>query len=83
MPIQAVINFTKYRMETYIDDVLVDCVSYDSLASLVQDGLKYLDFDSLVSVTEDQLVPFYKGETPSPAEIQDNQELIGKEVMIV
>lgn len=80
--IQAVINFTKYRMETYIDDVLVDCVSYDSLASLVQDGLKYLDFDSLVSVTEDQLVPFYKGETPSPAEIQDNQELIGKEVMI-
>ena len=80
--IQAVINLTEYRMETYIDDVLVDCVSYDSLASLVQDGLGYLDFDSLVSVTEEQLEPFYKEEAPDPAEIQDNQELIGKEVVI-
>lgn len=80
--IQTVINLTEYRMETYIDDVLVDCVSYDSLASLVQDGLGYLDFDSLVSVTEEQLEPFYKEETPAPAEIQDNQELIGKEVVI-
>lgn len=80
--IQAVINLTEYRMETYIDDVLVDCVSYDSLASLVQDGLGYLDFDSLVSVTEEQLEPFYKEEVPDPAEIQDNQELIGKEVVI-
>ena len=80
--IQAVVNLTEYRMETYIDDVLVDCVSYGSLASLVQDGLGYLDFDSLVSVTEEQLEPFYKEEAPTPAEIQDNQELIGKEVVI-
>ena len=80
--IQAVVNLTEYRMETYIDDVLVDCVSYGSLASLVQDGLGYLDFDSLVSVTEEQLEPFYKEEAPAPAEIQDNQELIGKEVVI-
>ena len=62
--------------------MLVDCVSYGSLASLVQDGLGYLDFDSLVSVTEEQLDPFYKEEAPAPAEIQDNQELIGKEVVI-
>ena len=74
--IQAVVNLTEYRMETYIDDVLVDCVSYGSLASLVQDGLGYLDFDSLVSVTEEQLEPFYKEEAPTPAEIQDNQELM-------
>ena len=80
--IQAVVNLTEYRMETYIDDVLVDCASYGSLASLVQDGLGYLDFDSLVSVTEEQLEPFYKEEAPTPAEIQDNQELIGKEVVI-
>ena len=80
--IQAVVNLTEYRMETYIDDVLVDCVSYGSLASLVQDGLGYLDFDSLVSVTEEQLEPFYKEEAPTPVEIQDNQELIGKEVVI-
>lgn len=80
--IQAVVNLTEYRMETYIDDVLVDCVSYGSLASLVQDGLGYLDFDSLVSVTEEQLELFYKEEAPAPAEIQDNQELIGKEVVI-
>lgn len=80
--IQAVVNLTEYRMETYIDDVLVDCVSYGSLASLVQDGLGYLDFDSLVSVTEEQLEPVYKEEAPTPAEIQDNQELIGKEVVI-
>lgn len=80
--IQAVVNLTEYRMETYIDDVLVDCASYGSLASLVQDGLGYLDFDSLVSVTEEQLEPFYKEEAPTPTEIQDNQELIGKEVVI-
>lgn len=70
------------ELDEYNIEVLYKRLAVNSVASLVQDGLGYLDFDSLVSVTEEQLEPFYKEEAPAPAEIQDNQELIGKEVVI-
>ena len=58
--IQASVNLVDFRMETYIDGILAEYTQYDSLSELIQNGLSYLDFDSLVSVTEEQLAPFYK-----------------------
>ena len=50
-------------METYIDGVLVDYTQYDDLADLIENGLSNLYFQNLVSVTEEQLEPFYRGES--------------------
>lgn len=49
--IQAAVNLVDFRMETYIDGTLTEYTQYDSLSELIQNGLSYLDFDSLVSVT--------------------------------
>ena len=62
--IQSTVNLVTFRMETYIDGTLVEYTQYDSLDDLVRNGLSYLDYDSLVSVTEEQLAPFYQEETP-------------------
>ena len=92
--IQAAVNLVDFRMETYIDGTLTEYTQYDSLSELIQNGLSYLDFDSLVSVTEEQLAPFYEEETPhytveqtsdafaNPTAAQDNTDLIGTEVTI-
>ncbi len=60
--IQASVNFLQFRMETYIDNVLVDYTQYDDLADLIQNALSNLYYHDLVSVTEEQLEPFYRGE---------------------
>ena len=60
--IQASVNLLQYRMETYIDGVLVDYTQYDDLADFIENGLSNLYFHDLVSVTEEQLEPFYRGE---------------------
>lgn len=92
--IQAAVNLVDFRMETYIDGTLTEYTQYDSLSELIQNGLSYLDFDSLVSVTEEQLAPFYEEKTPhytveqtsdafaNPTAAQDNTDLIGREITI-
>ena len=60
--IQASANLLQYRMETYIDGVLVDYVQYNDLADFIENGLSNLYFHDLVSVTEEQLEPFYREE---------------------
>ncbi|MEY8393105.1 LPD25 domain-containing protein, partial [Lachnospiraceae bacterium 45-W7] len=61
--IQASVNLLQSRMETYIDNVLVDYTQYDDLADLIQNALSNLYYHDLVSVTEEQLEPFYRGES--------------------
>ena len=53
--IQASVNLVDFQIETYLDDSLVNQVQYGSLTELIQYGLAYLDFDSLVSVPEEQI----------------------------
>ena len=60
--IQASVNLIEYRMETYIDGVLVEYTQYDDLADLIENALSDLYFHDLVSVTEEQLEPFYQAE---------------------
>ena len=66
--IQASVNLLQHRMETYIDGVLVDYTQYDDLADFIENGLSNLYFHDLVSVTEEQLEPFYRGEGREKAE---------------
>ena len=92
--IQAAVNLVDFRMETYIDGTLAEYTQYDSLSELIQNGLSYLDFDSLVSVTEEQLAPFHEEKNPhytveqtsdafaDPTAAQDNTDLIGREITI-
>ncbi len=73
--IQASANLVQCRMETYIDGVLVDYTQYDDLADFIGNGLSNLYFHDLVSVTEEQLEPFYRGERGEKAE-EINPDLI-------
>ena len=66
--IQASANLLQYRMETYIDGVFVDYTQYDDLADFIENGLSNLYFHDLVSVTEEQLEPFYRAESGEKAE---------------
>lgn len=66
--IQASADLLQYRMETYIDGVLVDYTQYDDLADFIENGLSNLYFHDLVSVTEEQLEPFYRGESREKTE---------------
>ncbi len=78
--IQASVNLLQYRMETYVDGVLAEYTQYSDLADLIQNALSNLYYHDLVSLTEEQLEPFYReenakaAENPSPDIISDETE---------
>ena len=78
--IQASANLLQYRMETYVDGVLAEYTQYNDLADLIQNALSNLYYHDLVSLTEEQLEPFYReenkkaAENPSPDIISDETE---------
>ena len=85
--IQASVNLLQYRMETYVDGVLAEYTQYKDLVDLIQNALSNLYYHDLVSLTEEQLEPFYREESVKPAPSgtdgkQDNSDLIGKEISI-
>ncbi len=66
--IQASVNLLQYRMETYVDGVLAEYTQYNDLADLIQNALSNLYYHDLVSLTEEQLEPFYREENKKAAE---------------
>ena len=66
--IQASANLLQYRMETYVDGVLAKYTQYSDLADLIQNALSNLYYHDLVSLTEEQLEPFYREENTKAAE---------------
>ena len=78
--IQASVNLLQCRMETYVDGVLAEYTQYNDLADLIQNALSNLYYHDLVSLTEEQLEPFYReenkkaAENPSPDIISDETE---------
>ena len=66
--IQASVNLLQYRMETYVDGVLAEYTQYSDLADLIQNALSNLYYHDLVSLTEEQLEPFYREENAKEAE---------------
>ena len=55
IPIQVNVDLVNYRLERYLDDVLVDERQYDSLHDLIETELENLDFDELTEVSEDEV----------------------------
>ena len=55
IPIQVNVDLVNYRLERYLDDVLVDERQYNSLADLIETELENLDFDALTEVSEDEV----------------------------
>ena len=60
IPIQAIANLKDYRIERYLEDVLIETRQYDSLKDLVEFELKDLSFEDLVYVSDNQLAMYYE-----------------------
>ena len=80
--IQASVNLLQSRMETYVDGVLAKYTQYSDLADLIENALSNLYYHDLVSLTEEQLEPFYRegsikaAEKPSQDLTSDSPEQV-------
>lgn len=55
IPVQASVNLVEFRLERFLDGELFDSRQYDSLEELIEMELEYLDFDTLMNVTENEI----------------------------
>ena len=55
IPIQVNADLVHYRMERYLDGQFLERRRYESLDELIQNELAELDFDNLVSVSDEEL----------------------------
>ena len=55
IPIQVNADLVHYRMERYLDGQFLERRQYESLDELIQNELAELDFDNLVSVSDEEL----------------------------
>ncbi len=55
IPIQVNADLVHYRMERYLDGQFLERRQYESLEELIQNELAELDFDDLISVSDEEL----------------------------
>ena len=55
IPIQVNVDLVHYRIERYLDGQFLERRQYESLDELIQNELAELDFDDLVSVSDEEL----------------------------
>ena len=55
IPVQVNADLVHYRMERYLDGQFLERRQYESLDELIQNELAELDFDNLVSVSDEEL----------------------------
>lgn len=55
LPVQAYVDIEGYRIDRYFCETLVERRQYDSLKELIDGELKYLDFDDLTYVSDEQI----------------------------
>ena len=55
IPVQINVNLMEFSLDRYVDGVIVDRRSYDSLEELIEKELEALSFEDLISFTEEQL----------------------------
>lgn len=55
IPIQVNVNLIDCTLERYIDNTLVDKREFDDIADLAMNQLEYLNFDDLISFTDEEL----------------------------
>ena len=67
IPIQVNVDLVGYRVERYLDEVLIDERQYESLEDLTETELEALDFSELVSVTDEELEHYHSKAKEHPA----------------
>ena len=67
IPIQVNVDLVGYRVERYLDEVLIDERQYESLEDLTETELEALDFSELVSVTDEELEHYHSKVEERPA----------------
>lgn len=79
IPVQVCVNLIDFSLDRYVEGVIVDQRKYDSLANLISGELVNLDFDELVSFTDEQLakVSIHQRETEQIAIFFSGDERIG------
>ena len=55
IPVQINVNLMDFSLDRYVDGVIVDRRSYDSLEKLIEKELEALSFEDLISFTDEQL----------------------------
>ena len=66
--IQANVDLINFKVETYIDDVLVRTIAYDSLGVLIDNELENLSFSELTSVSDEEIAKAVEEKTIQPVE---------------
>ena len=55
IPVQINVNLLEFSLDRYVDGVIIDRRSYDSLEELIEKELESLSFEDLISFTDEQL----------------------------
>ncbi len=55
IPIQVYVDLVDYRIDRYLDETLIESRPYDSLEDLIQNELETLEFDDLISISDDDI----------------------------
>lgn len=55
IPIQVNVDLVNFRIERYLDDQFLERRQYNNLEELIQNELEILDFDDLISVSDEEL----------------------------
>ena len=74
IPIQVNADLVHYRIERYLDGQFLERRQYDSLDGLIQNELAELDFDDLISVSDEELESI--GATPEQS--SDDYRLLSR-----
>lgn len=88
--IQAVANLVDFRIEKYVDEHLVDSKQFDSLADMIDSGLKDMSFDELVFVYESDVAAVLPSEEEpettqtviEPEQQTDYSDYIGRDIEV-
>lgn len=72
--ITATLNLCDFRIDIKVDNVVVKTEQYKSLEDIVENRLPFIEFNDLVSVSDDKLAPFYM-EKFLPDEIKSNLDV--------
>lgn len=60
--IQVAVDLAEFKINTFVDGKLVSSEEYVTLDNLIRNGLTGMSFDELVSLSDEQLAPFYQDE---------------------
>lgn len=69
LPIQVYVNLVDYQLVRYLGERLLDVFQYNSLSELIDAELTFMQFDDLISITDEELSAYF-------AEVSDKEHPI-------